>query len=1654
MPEIDFTNLPDSEEIRVDFSSLPDQPKRGGVTRSFADEATFREIKNATNGDIEKRARNASTIAATHDISESEAYEVQDIFTDLYGDKDLWDKATGSFKAGWGDMYSSVGGIMKRKGVGEFADTYIDFGERLKRAYIPPADQSEFTWRKMMDPEWYATTATRSVPFAISLVPAAVVGAYLGVQGAGLYGLGIFGQTVLGAIGGAALSRPIESAIEAQGAFEEATQKGFNPEDAESAADQVFWDNMKLSGLDAAEFATAFLPMGKVAGATAKRILARRIAATTGKLGAVGTMEAAEERYQEKAVMDAVGDFTSFFDFGNARLNEASAAGAVFGVGLGGAGSVFTALKNNVTKGLSDEVKKVYDTARNEALNAGVDPKEADLAGLDAVAGTPEGKAHIEKVLSNIKSIAAGEEVATAEGEEAFALDLNVEREVDETAFDAQIDEALNGEITDESISALIGKVSEEETEISILDKVKSINDSLGEKGSIDLEPIIDLGKSIWSEGHTTIEAFTKRAKELLSTSWDKVKDFISQAWEAVKAFNAQMGEKGSIGFDISDTLDNEPIRKAIADIKASGGLSLESLNKDYSKEQILELTRKNPGLISKTGAAKLDEIAQEYGFADGDTLLQSILGIKSKAKTKSNLRKQESAEIVKFSTLAKKGYEIISGSIPSYELDLGDRLYIAGEEHEVSDIDDEGTITLKNGMSYRVAADETVSFEAIKRAKKEDSDKENKALLRDTRRKLADSAKVRSGIKARIRQATGQYTVANLVREDTALKEGLKRSAQAAQIAMREGRKEGVTQEKARMKALLIEAKQRESARKAAQEIIDDIQRVRKRINSLEPEAQAVLRPILDAIDFTNMSEGRRADLSSLRSFYESELWAIPQSKEKAFAKIDQTPIRDYTIADLQDIQEIVHDAERLSAAKGKERGKAIKDIKRVSEMKGSIAVDYQKQINAIISGFDFKKPTEQKATELRSLRAFIEKNGVPLGINQKYLNELARLEKIPLKELTTDDLTSLRDTLKHLEKLGKLKASMKYKYNQRRIKEALEKLIEWTHNLDPKIKNLKDKSGRDRLRLALKQAYIMTLHTPRVAEMIDGYKQGENVRLIKWLSREETIATQEAAKKKEAFMADLKSLGIENITEAMEARMMAVMREREGARTQAETLIDHYKLGGVPTLTAQEEIIISKIKEYINAQKNDLAAVMEEITGEIFPEMETYYLPMKYEREEQLIPDANVLGGSRTTHTFDGFRHARVQGVKKVPRIDLINIFSEAIDEQFWYVRMQPVIEDIKQLVLSDEYEEAAGEMVRDWWRDELDIVARRGWSNSAKNTLMSAGLRQVRHNLNQSILLFKLSTIMLQPFAVFDAVAYTNAKYGPEAAAKVFGETTKCVFIPGLAKKYIAESPELQMRQGGELAMQEEMAALGIKEDDTLMDKASRVGYSMIRRADVNTAAGVQKAIEKMLTEQGAADAKTEAEFIMNLTNGSSTVVQRPHLLSTGEAARTWFTFQSFIMNRWGIIAHDLIMSGFVKSDTYKQKMLTLVSLGILMMAGNLEDEARKLLAKVTTGKEWKDKNRGAFADGVLNLTSTMPVFGSFINAAAMGMSASPPAIRAGENLTKGFYRLYSGKDTKSKVKGAVQATEAGLELFVGLPGTAQAFDLLEAAMFDNK
>ena len=455
MPDFDFTGLPDEapegavlplaeepvEEAAFDFTGLPEEaeplkspqrlPSWDKMKSQLPDDSKDNEIKDSL------------SLAATYDIDPKTALTHNKKFKEQMQQPSLWDQAQGSLKAGMGDVYATLGSSLKLAGMDEaFADVYIDYGERMREAFIPPEDISEFTWRKTLDPEWWATTVTRSVPFTVSLVPAAIIGAYGGTAAAGVAGLGAFGTTVMGSIGAAGLSRPMESMMEGGAAFEEALGQGRSAEEASSIGWKVVKSNMALVGLDAAQFATAFTPLRF--GQGIKPSLLRRMAAGTGKLSAVAVSEAGEERYQEYIQMQAMGEEVNFFDMDNPRLNEAQTIGSIFGFGIGGAGSVWNGIKSEVTKEMPEDVQTTFDTAKKEALTEGLSEDDATLKAFDAVSDTPEGKAHVETVMADIQARAEGQVPEVEIAEEVSVEDV-FERITQEDLTEAELDEVLEG---------------------------------------------------------------------------------------------------------------------------------------------------------------------------------------------------------------------------------------------------------------------------------------------------------------------------------------------------------------------------------------------------------------------------------------------------------------------------------------------------------------------------------------------------------------------------------------------------------------------------------------------------------------------------------------------------------------------------------------------------------------------------------------------------------------------------------------------------------------------------------------------------------------------------------------------------------------------------------------------------------------------------------------------------------------------------------------------------------------------------------------------------------------------------------------------------------------------------------------------------------
>ena len=315
--------------------------------------------------------------------------------------KDLVPKkpASSPFWAGVGDVIKTAGSALsflgaKKEGIGVFDKTgkkMQEYGNTLQNEFNEPekiAALGDFNWSDMTQPEFYSQKVLRSVPFSLSLIPAGIVGAYAGAATAGAIGLGAFGTTVLGSIGAAALSRPIESALEAGSSYQEALDKGLSQEQANSAANSVFRRNLSLAGMDATEFAAAFLPTKKIPFLNSSKFLRTGIgkAVTTGtKLLTTGAMEATEEILQEKFQREAAGEK---FDINAPATKEAGVVGALFGVAMGGAGDAFTNLQRGVIESLPEKAKTAYDKFLNKELNKGVPEQQATIKALDKIAIT------------------------------------------------------------------------------------------------------------------------------------------------------------------------------------------------------------------------------------------------------------------------------------------------------------------------------------------------------------------------------------------------------------------------------------------------------------------------------------------------------------------------------------------------------------------------------------------------------------------------------------------------------------------------------------------------------------------------------------------------------------------------------------------------------------------------------------------------------------------------------------------------------------------------------------------------------------------------------------------------------------------------------------------------------------------------------------------------------------------------------------------------------------------------------------------------------------------------------------------------------------------------------------------------------------------
>lgn len=721
--------------------------------------------------------------------------------------------------------------------------------------------------------------------------------------------------------------------------------------------------------------------------------------------------------------------------------------------------------------------------------------------------------------------------------------------------------------------------------------------------------------------------------------------------------------------------------------------------------------------------------------------------------------------------------------------------------------------------------------------------------------------------------------------------------------------------------------------------------------------------------------------------------------------------------------------------------------EVRRAIRNGNGIAVEYQRQLIDILNSYDLHKPTAKTIKRLKALRDYVADN--PGFVPDHVTKSLDRLTKKPASEMSLEEIRELNSTLNRLIALGHLKLRLRTSYDERQKQAVLSRLLTSTRSLDVKGDPKDDKFT---FRESRKMNLLATFHAARVTDMIDGtndYK-GENTAIQKKISRQVQSAELGANRLLDTVLGEIQAIK-DDWTDQEQAAMEFYLLVEQGAHTQANELATAMGWTEKPQKTPEMALAMDIMRATFDKYVNHIAAVYEELENKPFEQVDNYF-PLKYERNAGEIPEP-IIGQhvQRSAKTEQGFTFRRLPNVKKVPRIDVFGQFEEAIREQQYYLYVQPALIEARNLVNDPAYKQLAGRIVTSWWKDYLDGVAHKG---QQANSRANVYLRVKRVQLSRAILGYKLSSMLLQPMAIFDALAYVQMRYGQRAAATLLGQFANTWINPRYARRVKEQSPALMLRDGGELAV-EEIENMADREKGRFA-KAKRLlergALAPLKWLDIKTAAAVDQAIYKVLRREGLPEdkARTEADFIMNLVSASSEIADRPLVLMRGEVGRTFFTFQTFMLNRWGLVAHDIVMSGLVKGK-FTRKAKAIYAMFILGIGAMLEDEMRKKIYEAISGKELPDDDvnllKAMFKVGL----DAIPIIGSIFRGLEYGGGYSIPITRVMQDIAAASKTL-TADDPDVRNRGILKIIE-GIATWRGVPGSSQAGDIAERVILNT-
>lgn len=485
--------------------------------------------------------------------------------------------------------------------------------------------------------------------------------------------------------------------------------------------------------------------------------------------------------------------------------------------------------------------------------------------------------------------------------------------------------------------------------------------------------------------------------------------------------------------------------------------------------------------------------------------------------------------------------------------------------------------------------------------------------------------------------------------------------------------------------------------------------------------------------------------------------------------------------------------------------------------------------------------------------------------------------------------------------------------------------------------------------------------------------------------------------------------------------------------------------------SLNDNETEFVIRIWNLLNDQFKGISEQYKKLTGLPMPKAEGQYFPLKYDTSvpqttyvaEQQSKQDLFRTYSEVISVFRGFTMKAVKETSYPPLLDFSVIVRHLADVNHFIAWGVPV-RDINRILTNPMVKEALIQSVGEEQYGQLRPWLK-GIANDHFDTLKYADslLGKLVNNSSVAILGYALSTTVLQPAAVLQAVNY---KYeGADGKMRKIGVNEIIQGVIDFYKSY-GENADLVYSLSPFMMMRTNNMDFNIRqamEADTKHPfndkKFRRAAFAMMGFTDKITTMPVWwTAYNIEMKESGDQQRAVDfADKVVRNTQGSGAAKDLSEMQRGGNVRRAFTMFQTFFnstYNEWGK-TKDLVQGERVGSLEYAKTFMWICLLPAMIQAlfryreDVLEDPLEKV-AKETT----------AYGFG------SIPIFGSFVNALMGKYEFRPtPAVSLPTELIKLTY----SKDVPAFLKHGVAATG----YLTGLPSRQMLltgeyiFDLLE-------